>query len=90
MGTLGANSERSAVIQADGIYSGRLAKTTGKLTTSSDRTARVTDGTNRGNYGLKITKPGYDVKTETDIKNMIFTSARGVLGHRNCKTILLL
>lgn len=31
-------------------------------------------------YGLKITKSGYDVKTETDIKNMVFTSARGVLG----------
>ena len=33
-------------------------------------------------YGLKFTKPGYDVEGETDPSKMIFTSARGVLGLR--------
>ncbi len=84
-GTLGTYSERSASIKSDGIYDARSAKITGKSTYNSERSARVTDGTNRGNYGIKVTKPGYDVKTETDIKNMIFTSARGVLGLRRVR-----
>lgn len=33
-------------------------------------------------YGLKFTKPGFDVKGETNPTRMIFTSARGVLGTR--------
>ena len=84
-GTLGAYSERSASIKSDGIYDARSAKLKGKSTSNSERSARVTDGTDRGNYGIKVTKPGYDVKTETDIKNMIFTSARGVLGLRRVR-----
>lgn len=27
-----------------------------------------------GNWGLRITKPGYDVKTESDERNLIYTS----------------
>lgn len=37
--------------------------------------------------GIKITKPTYDVKTETDIKNKIFDSEKNVLGHRETVTI---
>lgn len=39
------------------------------------------------NYGLSIAKSGYNADTETDIKNLIFTSARGVLGLRELTTI---
>jgi hypothetical protein len=31
-------------------------------------------------FGIKVVKPTKDVNTETDLKNMIFTSARGILG----------
>lgn len=83
-GTDGANDSRDATIQSAGSYATRDAKLSGKDTGNSSRDAKI-KGTERGNYGLKITKPGHDVKTETDIKNMIFTSARGVLGLRDYK-----
>lgn len=83
-GTLGANSERSASILSSGAKDTRQAKIHGQEVATSTRGAWI-KGTERGNYGIKITKPGYDVKTETDLKNMIFTSARGVLGLRRVR-----
>lgn len=38
-------------------------------------------------FGIKISKPGFDVKTETNPENLIFTSAKGVLGWRSTQTI---
>ena len=43
--------------------------------TSSSVSASPSD-----DYGFKVSKAGYDVNTETDIKNMVFTSSKGVLG----------
>lgn len=37
-------------------------------------------------YHLKITKPGYEVDTETNLKNFIFTTERGVFGYRSSTT----
>lgn len=36
--------------------------------------------------GIKVSKPSFDVKTETDIKNMIFSSEKNVFGHRLTET----
>ena len=33
-------------------------------------------------YGIKISRPGKDIKTETDIRNIIFTSGKNELGVR--------
>lgn len=38
-------------------------------------------------YGLKISKPGFDVKTETNHENMIFTTDLGTLGWRSTQTV---
>jgi len=38
-------------------------------------------------FGMKISKEGYDVKTTTNPENLVFTSAKGVLGWRSTQTI---
>lgn len=38
-------------------------------------------------YGFKISKPGYDVRTETDLENLVFTSGKGALGWRSTQTV---
>jgi len=57
------------------------SSTTTTSTTSSSTTTRIPS-----NWGLKVSKFGYDVKEIDDLKNYIFTSAKGVLGLRQLST----
>jgi len=57
------------------------SSTTSTSTTSYSTTTKVPS-----NWGLKVSKSGYDVKEVEDLKNYIFTSARGVLGLRQLST----
>lgn len=84
-GSLGSQSERGAVITSAGINTSRSAKVKGKISTDTSRSAKL-EGTGRGNWGMKVSKAGHDVKTVTDIKDLVFTSARGVLGLKELKT----
>lgn len=59
--------------------------------TSSTTTTSTTTSTSRTtlNHGIKVSKEGFDVESEKNLKNFIFHSARGVYGFRSIQEVAI-